>query len=202
MIVMKYTSLFPLPPCFKNSLTSNSQGAAFVDPNSQLTAEQAVDDLFPTLSPATRSALLSFYPPPSSSTPYATEVARFAKILSDSMFDNNRFAVSAALPDRTYNVVHTGFHGSGTNMVFNDLPSLETGFSEEIVNQMRRFVMNFVVTGNPNEAGNGGVSRGVEWPIYGASGKGLNINGQTMEVVDTTAMDAVRKWWAQGPLLN
>lgn len=173
-----------------------------MDPNSPLTAEQAVDDFFPTLSPATRSTLLSFYPPPSNSTPYTTEVARFAKIIADCQFNNNRYAVSAALPDRAYNLVDAGLHGTGANLVFNDLPSSETGYSEEIVNQMRRFVMNFVVTGNPNEAGGGGVSPGVEWPLYGAAGTGLNIDGQTMKVVDTTEMDAVLKWWAQGPLLN
>lgn len=173
-----------------------------MDPTSTLTAEEAVDDLFPTLSPATRSALLAFYPPPSSSTPYDTEVLRFAKILADSMFDNNRYAVSSALPDRTYNLVSTGTHGAGTNMVFNDLPSEFTGFNEEIVNQMRRFVMNFVVTGNPNEAAGSGVSQSVEWPLYTAAGKGLNIDGQTVKIVDTTADDAVWKWWGQGPLLN
>lgn len=179
-----------------------SQGTFFVDPNSLLTAEQAIDVLYPTLSPATRGALLSFYPPPSSSTPYTTEVARYAKIVSDSIFNSNRFAVSAALPNRTYNLVNTGLHGDGTNMLFNDLPSSKTGYSEEIVNQMRRFVMNFVVTGNPNEADGSGVSPGIEWPVYGAAGKGLNIDGQKMEVVDATVMEAVWKWWSQGLLLN
>lgn len=99
-------------------------------------------------------------------------------------------------------MVSTGVHGQGTTLLFNDAPSEETGFSDEIVGQMRRFVMNFVVNGNPNEVGGGGVSGGLEWPLYGAEGKGLNIDGQTMQVVDTTGRDEIWKWWGKGPLLS
>lgn len=99
-------------------------------------------------------------------------------------------------------MVSTGVHGQGATLLFNDLPSEQTGFSDEILGQMRRFVMNFVVNGNPNEVGGGGVSGGLVWPLYGAEGKGLNIDGQTMEVVDTTGRDEVWKWWRNGPLLS
>lgn len=99
-------------------------------------------------------------------------------------------------------MVSTGLHGQGTTHLFTDEPSEETGYSDEIVAQMRRFVMNFVVNGNPNEVGGGGVSGGLEWPLYGAAGKGLNIDGQAMQVVDTTGRDEVWKWWGKGPLLS
>lgn len=175
----------------------------FIDPQSTLTAPQALDDIFPFLTPATRSGLLSFYPPPSDSTPYTTEIARFAAIYSDGVFNYNRYALSTALPDRTYNLLTAGDHGTGCTLVFGGVvDSNQPVYSEAIVNGMRRFVMNFIVTGNPNEAGGGGVSSGVEWPVYGATGQGLSIDGQTMEVADMTAMNSVWEWWVKGLIFS
>lgn len=137
--------------------------------------------------------LLSFYPRAS----YASEVERFAAFFGDSTFDSNRYAVSAALPGRTYNMVNTGRHGDGTNNLFNDLPDGQ--LSVQVVAQMRRFVMNFVVTGDPN--GEQGVAEGVVWPVY-EGGRGLVVTEEGMQVVDVTARDAVWKWWAKGMLLS
>lgn len=66
---------------------------------------------------------------------------------------------------------------------------------------MRRFVMNFVLSGDPNEPSGAGVAEGVVWPIYG-QGMGLSVDGQTMKVVDTTERNEVWKWWAKGLLLS
>lgn len=62
--------------------------------------------------------------------------------------------------------------------------------------------MNFVVTGNPNDANGGGVSKGVTWPVYGSTGRGLNIDEQVMEVVDTTGDNNVWGWWVKGLVLS
>lgn len=165
------------------------QGANF--PTAIADTDAAIADLYPLLSPATLRALLAHYPPAA----FRSEAERFATFIADSTFDSNRHAVSAALPRRTYNMVNKGRHGDGTNMVFNDLPSALSGYGPEVVDAMRRCVMNFVVTGNPNGAK--GVADGVVWPVYG-EGRGLVVDGAGMKVGDVAARREAWKWWAKG----
>lgn len=99
-------------------------------------------------------------------------------------------------------MVSTGVHGQGTTLLFTDMDTAETGFTQDVVRGMRRFVMNFVVSGDPNERGGAGVGSGVVWPVYGVAGKGLSVDGVGMQVVDATGSDEVLRWWVKGPLLN
>lgn len=54
--------------------------------------------------------------------------------------------------------------------------------------------MNFVVSGNPNEANGQGVSKGVEWPVFGSKGMGLDVSGQNMTVVSAAGDKEVCDW--------
>lgn len=94
-------------------------------------------------------------------------------------------------------MVSAGFHGTGATNVFVDVPG---GYDSVVAEGMRRWVMNFVVTGNPNEVG-GGVAEGVRWPVYG-EGWGLQIDGKTMKVVDARTRDKVWGWWVKEMLLS
>lgn len=93
-----------------------------------------------------------------------------------------------------------GLHGTGVTVLFGVDVAAQKGYSVSVMGEMRRFVMRFVVAGNPNEVG-GGVAEGVTWPVYG-KGLGLRIDGAAMEVVDTTARNEVWKWWAKGLVLS
>lgn len=121
-------------------------------------------------------------------------------MIADVAFDYNRYAISAALPDRTYNVVTPGVHGTGATVVFGVDVAAQEGYAASVVGEMRRFVMRFVVSGDPNEVRKG-VAEGVTWPVY-AGGKGLMVDGAGMEVVDMTGRDEVWKWWTKGLLLS
>ncbi|KAL0634810.1 hypothetical protein Q9L58_006243 [Maublancomyces gigas] len=181
-------------------LDDSEEGTIFVDPTSTRTAEEGIDDIFPSITATTRSQLLAFYPPPDNTTGYTTEIARFARMIADVAFDHNRYAISAALPDRTYNVVTPGVHGTGATVVFGLDVAAQEGYAASVVGEMRRFVMRFVVSGDPNEVGKG-VAEGVTWPVY-AGGMGLMVDGAGMEVVDMTGRDEVWKWWTKGLLLS
>lgn len=171
----------------------------FMNASKGFTAPQAVDDYFPHISATSRSELLALYPPPSKTTLYTTELARFSQIWSDAGFNSNRYALSIAMPDHTYNGKTAGQHGTGANVVFQGA-SVGPGYTPELVDAMRRFVMNFVITGNPNQPGKGVVD-GVSWPVYG-KGQGVIIDGTTMKVVDTTATDPELAWWGKGLTLS
>lgn len=170
----------------------------FLDPTSTLTAEQALDVLFPHLTPSTRASLLSFYPPPNATTLYTTESARYARIVSDSGFDHVRYALCSAIAARCYNVVSKGGHGTAATTLFNDIPG---GFAPALVLQMRQFVMRFVVTGDPNAPGSNGVAPGLRWPVF-AEGKEVAIDGAVIKVVDASPRADVWKWWAKGLVLS
>lgn len=93
-----------------------------------------------------------------------------------------------------------GLHGTGATVVFGVDVTAQKGYAQDVVAEMRRFVMRFVVTGDPNEVG-GGVADGVRWPVYG-DGVGLRVDGPGMRVVDTTGRDAVWRWWSMGLVLS
>lgn len=137
---------------------------------------------------------MSFYPPPGATTPYKTDVTRFSKIIADSVFNANRYILSKAVPNKTFNVVYAGIHNTGVNHLFNNIADV---YSEQITTGMRKFVMNFVVGGNPNGA-EGSVGEGVKWPVFGAAGTGLSIDGQTMKLGDATVDQYIFKWLVKG----
>lgn len=93
-----------------------------------------------------------------------------------------------------------GLHGTGTTVMFGVDLSAQEGYAPEVVAEMRRFVMRFVVTGDPNEVG-GGVAEGVRWPVYG-EGVGLMVDGPGMRIVDTAGRNGVWKWWSKGLVLS
>lgn len=62
--------------------------------------------------------------------------------------------------------------------------------------------MNFVVAGNPNEANGQGVSSGVQWPVFGSQGLGLEIDGFTMKVISASTDKEVCEWWAKSLIFS
>lgn len=140
---------------------------------------------------------MSFYPPPGATTPYKTELTRLSKIVADILFNAHRYILSTALPDRTFNVVFAGVHNTGVNHLFNNIADV---YSPQIATGMRRFVMNFVVGGNPNGM-EGSVGGGVEWPVFGAAGTGLSIDGPTMKLADAAVDKDIFNWLMKGLVL-
>lgn len=127
------------------------------------------------------------------------------KAFGDVIFNCNRYAISAALPDSTYNVVSSiqpGTHGVFPTLLFNDLPGSDAVISAQIHHEQRRFIMNFVVSGNPNEASGQGVSQGVVWPTYGSQGLGLSLNRLDMKVVDATEGKATCEWFTKALMIS
>lgn len=194
----------PLPTSnFFSKLTINYQGILFLGPDPYGTLPQAIARIFPNLSNASTSKLEALYPDPINTT----ETGQVSKIFADFAFNCNRYALSTALPDSTYNVVFTmqpGIHGTSPTLIFTDSPwaGSEQDLNPTVQYEMRRFVMNFVVSGNPNEAGGKGVSDGVEWPVFGSKGMGLSVSGQNMTVVSAIVDKEVCDWWNKGLVLT
>lgn len=157
--------------------------------------------MFPGITNSTVSELLALYPPASDITPYSSDILRLKKMISDVGFNCNRYALSTALPNRTYNLLFTiapYVHGSGPINLFNDLPNSEASLSDEMRDAMRRGFMNFVVTGNPNEPD----GKGIHWPLFGSEGSGLNMGGWNTTVVDATVDKTVCEWWTKSFVLS
>ncbi|KAI5838297.1 acetylcholinesterase precursor [Morchella snyderi] len=185
-----------------------NEGASFVG-NDTTVSSAHITSIFPGISNASIAELLALYPPPSASTPYKTEHERLIKVTADSGFDCNRYSMSAALPDSTYNLVSTippGTHGTWSGLLFNEVPGAEAVVDRDILLATRRFVMNFVVGGTPNELpGGNGTGVGPEhvmWPTFGSEGKGLVVSGTNMTVVDASGDKEVCEWWAKGLYLS
>lgn len=85
-------------------------------------------------------------------------------------------------------------HNTGVNHLFNNIADT---YSAQIATGMRRFVMNFVVGGNPNGV-EGSVGEGVKWPVFGAAGTGLSIDGLTMKLEDAAVDKDIFEWLVKG----
>lgn len=179
----------------------------FLGPDSYGTFPEAVAKILPAASEATANKIISLYPNPSNSTPYTTETEQISKLIADLAFNCNRYTLSAAFPDSTYNVLFSippGTHGISPTFIFVDSPwpGSEQDLNPQVQKQIRRFIMNFVVSGNPNEADGQGVSKGVEWPVFGSKGMGLGVTGQDMTVVSAAGDKEVCDWWRLGLYLT
>lgn len=102
------------------------------------------------------------------------------------------------MSSRCYNAVSKGLHGDAATNIFTDVPG---GFAPALVQNMRKFVMRFVLTGDPNEVGPNGVAQGVRWPVF-AEGKEIAIDGMQIQVVDASTRTDVWKWWAKGLIVS
>lgn len=179
----------------------------FVNTISFSSLSESIADIFPETSDAVRNQLMALYPTPSSSTPYTTNLDQLGKLFADTAFNCNRYALSTAFPDTTYNVIFSiqpGYHGTSPTLIFTDSPwpGSEQDISAKIQYEMRRFVMNFIVSGNPNEANGKGVSNGVVWPVFGSKGVGLDVSGHDMKVVSATMDKEVCEWWTKSLVLS
>lgn len=188
-----------------------NEGASFVG-NATTFDESSVTSIFPGITNATIADILALYPPPSATTPYKTQRERLIKITADSGFDCNRWAMSNALPENTYNLVtaiQPGTHGTWSVLLFNEIPGASAVVDRDILLATRRFVMNFVVGGTPNElsASQGGSGSGVgpeqiEWPAFGQEGLGLVVYGANMTVVSANDDQEVCEWWSKALYLD
>ncbi|KAH8145422.1 uncharacterized protein LAJ45_10544 [Morchella importuna] len=185
-----------------------NEGASFVGNGTTVSANH-INSIFPGISNASIADLLALYPPPSNSTPYKTEQERLIKVTADSGFDCNRYAMSAALPNSTYNFVSTilpGTHGTWSALLFNEVPGADAVVDRDILLATRRFVMNFVVGGTPNELqGSNSTGVGPEhvmWPTFGSEGLGLVVSGTNMTVVDASGDKEVCEWWGKALYLS
>lgn len=157
--------------------------------------------MFPGISNATLNALMAFYPPPSDITPYSNEILRKEKVFADVMFDCGRYSFATAFQDRAYNLVFDikpFMHGTGGTLLFNDVPGWEDIVSLEMKDGLRRSIMNFVVTGDPNDAD----GKGIKWPVFGAEGRGLKMGGWNTTVFDATKDRDLCEWWAKALMLT
>lgn len=189
------------PPLWSPPQANLSRAAFSINLNSTATIPEALADMFPGITNTTVGELLALYPPPSNTTVYSSEILRLKKIIGDVAFNCNRYSLSAALPHRTYNLLFTiapYVHGSGPINLFNDVPGSEAVLSDKMRDALRRAVMNFVVTGNPNEAHGGGI----HWPLFGSEGSGLSLGGWNTTVVDAAADKSLCEWWAKSLVLS
>lgn len=69
--------------------------------------------------------------------------------------------------------------------------------SQEIKDGLRRSIMNFVVTGDPNDRD----GNGIRWPVFGSAGNGLRIGGWNTTVFDAAQDKEVCEWWTKALML-
>lgn len=121
--------------------------------------------------------------------------------MADIMFNCGRYTIAAALPNRSYNLVfdiEPFVHGTGATQLFNDFPGWEATMSQEIKDGLRRSIMNFVVTGDPNDRD----GKGIRWPVFGSAGNGLRMGGWNTTVFDAAQDKEVCEWWTKALMLS
>ncbi|RPA95802.1 alpha/beta-hydrolase [Choiromyces venosus 120613-1] len=166
------------------------EGSLFTN-RSETNFEDAIRSTFPSITPDAVAKIVSFYPASS----YNSTFWRLAAVTSDIIFNCNNFAMaSSESPKKRYRFLTSippGTHAVGAAALF----GAPLG-DPAVVRRFRRFVMNFVVYGDPNGS-DGGVGNGVVFPEYNA-GKGLEVSGTEIKQVDLGGDTGKCTWWSQG----
>lgn len=181
-----------------------NEGVLFTDPRVKTNAEvEAYIRLqYPGIQDSVVSKILSLYPAVYDGTyPWTTPIDRTIDLVSEAFFTCNTNYLDRAFGNKSYAYefeVPPGLHGEDVMYTFYDGQGSTSVSGEplvaQIANVMQQYIVNFVVTGNPN--GNGVP----KFPQYGSNAQeeGFNITGFKTQTDPTENQRCF--WWQTATL--
>ncbi|KAL8751736.1 MAG: hypothetical protein Q9184_005972, partial [Pyrenodesmia sp. 2 TL-2023] len=158
-------------------ITSNNQDESRVLGNQSIETDADFNNWvrvnFPSAPTSIRQQIINqIYPPVyNGSFPYTTPQQRSNLAVSEYLINCNTISVAEAYGNQTWNYlfgVPPAIHGQDLAYTYN--PNVPTpGFYPSVAASMQAYLVNFVLTGNPN--GNGLPS----WPVYGPDAAAINF---------------------------
>lgn len=136
---------------------------------------------------------------------YSTSSARLQRLISDAVYIQHNNALSQAFREQAFNYLFSasgGRHGADLSYAFyadNELanPILPLVKSRHLAYALQKYITNFVIFGDPNADGEGGLPT---MPRRGPDGLVLEMSDDEFKTTHDPSAKKQCVWWQQTPL--